>query len=453
MPASYHPTGAFAYFSSRYYDRKVDFLPRHRPRHHTSSSALPTYQTQGSPPQLPISNNAPTRGLLDGWKSMWTFKNDSLTPAKTALYTPLFLPDPGEFLHPRPAPLPPSNDVHRLPFSHFGSENQRNHDKPPSPVRGYATIVPPTLPLVRVWKEIQSSHPAAQASVVRQSKRSYGYIPFSPDQQHDQKRDSAYSDDANGARKRVRFSVDLPPSRDVNTQTTTLPVRAPSVKLPDHPLLPFTDWVVHRCHGILAEDVREEWLLTAEEEGIVSRRIITILVRWCPEGASSDGLEAPKLTLLALWYMERLFPQGLFNQFDAMALGISELVIRTFLLCLTLADKWLNDCPRPIQEWQRFCNLPRRASVHAEKTALMMLDYNLAITGPEWGAWLSMLEPSASKYASPNSGKMTAATALREICRKDGLNNTQFFPRGQARKEISEPRLLYYLRDDLLQEK
>ncbi|KAG6841310.1 hypothetical protein C0991_012309 [Blastosporella zonata] len=185
----------------------------------------------------------------------------------------------------------------------------------------------------------------------------------------------------------------------------------------------------------------------------MSKRILTILTKWFPEDMSR-GLEVPRLTFLALWYLERIFHRGLFNAYDVKAIGAPEAAVRGFLLGLTLADKWLHDGARPIRNWQKYCNISLHAANLAEKTALMMLEYNICITQAEWYKWLLTLKPSASKFTSTSFGEITAVAALEVIIQRDAPDGPQGSCPSRDEDEDNNnkmcPRLLCALRDHLL---
>ncbi|KAG6838006.1 hypothetical protein H0H93_008400 [Arthromyces matolae] len=172
------------------------------------------------------------------------------------------------------------------------------------------------------------------------------------------------------SRKRVRFAANLPESY----------------------FSPFAEWVAYRCNTLFTETPTEDMLLmTRREEGYLAKKINLIL-------QAVNGGDATTLTFLALWYLDRLIPDGLFNSRDVELLDATEAITRGFLLGLTLADKWLNDRSKKLSDWSRFCHLPLCYRNVAERTALRLLDYNIGISRREWFDWLRSLEQSTQNF-------------------------------------------------------
>ncbi|KAG5352523.1 hypothetical protein C0989_001836 [Termitomyces sp. Mn162] len=396
-----------------FYPYTIEYRPRQRSCNapfFSGAAVFSHYNTipRQCSPLLPISRNdsLSSWNFIDKIKSMCPWRdNDISTSAKTVLCTPLYLPSPSEFFHPRPAPLPPST-VDRLPYdtsySHlpFG-QNITN--------RPHAFDI---LPPVRGRKELfAGEQQASKVSIARHSKRSRP--PLSPRHNVHQTRHRE-----EGARKRVRFSSEFLPSDTSGPN-------------------------VYR-------------VLTILDEKLVAEKITSIFEEYFPKGNSVDGLEAPTATFLALWYLGRLFRRGIFSLSDVDTVGAPEAVIRVFLLGLTLADKWLNDSSRRLKDWSKFCRLPLHYRTSAEKRALRMLDYNISITNMEWRDWLDRLEPSTSKFVSANlthSTQITAKVALDNLRRAKELESATIKGPARPREVEISSESLYFLRLDLLEDK
>ena len=102
----------------------------------------------------------------------------------------------------------------------------------------------------------------------------------------------------------------------------------------------------------------------------------------------------------------------------------------------------------------KFCRLPLHYRASAEKRALRMLDYNISITNVEWQDWLDRLEPSTSKFVSPNltfSTQITAKVALDNLRRAKALQNIPIRVTIRSREVEISSESLSFLRLDLLE--
>ncbi|KAG5729709.1 hypothetical protein E4T56_gene1053 [Termitomyces sp. T112] len=369
--------------------------------------------------------------------------NDISTSAKTVLCTPLYLPSPSEFLHPRPAPLPPST-VDRLPYDTSYSRlpfGQNITNRPHA-----FDILPP----VRGRKELfAGEQQASKVFIARHTKRSRPSLSPRHNVHETRHREE-------GARKRVRFSSEFLPSDTSGPNVYRFPSHKTRPLQLKNRFLPFANWIAYHCNNILTEDNCSKLVLTILDEKLVAEKITSIFEEYFPKRNSVDGLEASTATFLALWYLGRLFRRGIFSLSDVDTVGAPEAVIRVFLLGLTLADKWLNDSSRRLKDWSKFCRLSLHYRTSAEKRALRMLDYNISITNMEWRDWLDRLEPSTSKFVSTNlthSTQITAKVALDNLRRAKELESATIKGPARPREVEISSESLYFLRLDLLEDK
>ncbi|KAG6903345.1 hypothetical protein C0995_013098 [Termitomyces sp. Mi166 len=430
------------YLPSRY-PYLAEYRSRQRPSNTPYFSGAAVFTHYGTisrqrSPLLPSSKNDSTSlswNFFDKLKNVWSWRDNGLsTSVKTVSYTPLYLPSPSEFLHPRPAPLPPSTVVDRLL-----SDTSRSR------VPLGQNII--NKPSIHARQEIfADEQPAPQVSILRHPKRSRPSLSPHHNVYEIRSREE-------GVRKRVRFSTEFLSSNVSGSDVYRFPSRKGLWK---SRFLPFADWIAYHCNNILTEDRCNKLVMTIIDEKVVAEKLTSIFEEYFPERTSVDGLEAPTTAFLALWYLGRLFRNGIFCLSDVDAVGAPEAVIRAFLLGLTLADKWLNDGSRRLKDWGKFCSLPFRFRTSAEKRALRMLDYNISVTNLEWRDWLDRLKPSTSKFVSENfthPTQITAKVALESLRRAKALRNTPMKGHVRPREVEISAESLYFLRLDLLEDR
>ncbi|RDB23214.1 hypothetical protein Hypma_009627 [Hypsizygus marmoreus] len=170
-------------------------------------------------------------------------------------------------------------------------------------------------------------------------------------------------------------------------------------------LHPFAEWLSDHLHALLVVQDRARPMLLCPVQEIVISKLLDILVQYRPEAS---------IVFLALWYLSRLFPQGLVSCYIFQEYS-TEIIARVFLLGLTFATKWLDDLTRKNGTWMRFCSLEIKSINQIEKSALVVLDYNLHISNGEWEAWLLHLLGSTAYFKTAMLGQLTAFAALNEV--------------------------------------
>ncbi|KAG6832895.1 hypothetical protein H0H92_004779 [Tricholoma furcatifolium] len=397
-------------------------------------------------PLLPIFDNkestSRTWGFFSGLKNIWSFeeKKKTISGSKSFLYRPdnalRPLPSNTEWFGQHSAPLRTNDVIQPQPGNSSNLVNSASYCNQ----RWHGPSSSEHLTTDAAVESVALQRARNLSTAVRRPKRSRVLPPPDPVKRNEE----GHVEEV--VRKRVRFSEEfLFPSdpRPPKPVQWSLPVR------PRGYFLPFASWVAYHCNRMLTKDDNLHWIMTSEEETMVRDRIMSILRKYFPERRSVDGLQASTTSFLALWYMARLFPSGIFSHHDVRYIGGVEAVTRVFLLGLTLADKWLNDGAMHIREWQRFCSASPRASNLAEKLALSMLDYNIAISNIEWHHWLEALEHSTKYFGT---GQLSAAEALHRARQEDRRRNFGIWSPTRYRDLVPCPALLRDLRECLLSE-
>ncbi|KAF8803820.1 hypothetical protein BYT27DRAFT_7259812 [Phlegmacium glaucopus] len=120
---------------------------------------------------------------------------------------------------------------------------------------------------------------------------------------------------------------------------------------------------------------------------------------------------------LALWYASHMMPLGLLDQFHLYQPDGILLATRLFVLCYTLAIKWLVDEGCSLLIWApHYRQGFSLSSANAlDKAALELLDYSLYISPSQWAAWLHHLDewPSANMFAEDRI-HLVAQAKIRE---------------------------------------
>ncbi|KAF5387911.1 hypothetical protein D9615_000147 [Tricholomella constricta] len=216
--------------------------------------------------------------------------------------------------------------------------------------------------------------------------------------------------------------------------------------------LPFAKWLTTYISSLLGVQTGiGQPLLGDSEIDHAAERFLEVLLGYYPIKYDwDDGNDVmPTVVFLATWFLARLFPRGLLRTRDLANLKSIEVMVRTFLLGLTFANKWLDDFSHPNNSWTPFCTLALSSINSAERTALRILDYNVGITNGEWMAWLVTLAPTTSNFKSGGQGQVTAARALNDAIQKGELIGQHISLKRS--EEIAPPHLLDELRERLLE--
>jgi len=163
-------------------------------------------------------------------------------------------------------------------------------------------------------------------------------------------------------------------------------------------------------------------LVDFPEQEVAMSKILDILVHYHPDNT---------ITFLAVWYLVALFPKALVMSRDLLGQDAVELISRLFLLGLTLASKWLSDCPMSLKNWyvgfiislttflmptrSHLCSLTLSSILELERSALAILDHNISISNTDWVSWLVDVRNSASYYPPLCSDKVSVVAFVNSL--------------------------------------
>ncbi|EAU84526.2 hypothetical protein CC1G_00045 [Coprinopsis cinerea okayama7 len=101
-----------------------------------------------------------------------------------------------------------------------------------------------------------------------------------------------------------------------------------------------------------------------------------------------------RIMLLALYYLDRLYPDGAFllGIHASEAVSWAFVIARAFLVGVMLAELWIDDNPHHISVFARLCLSPTKTAAQIQRKALVALGYNLTVNGLIWKTWLSRLQ-------------------------------------------------------------
>ncbi|KIK65547.1 hypothetical protein GYMLUDRAFT_39018 [Collybiopsis luxurians FD-317 M1] len=151
------------------------------------------------------------------------------------------------------------------------------------------------------------------------------------------------------------------------------------------------------------------------------------------------------MLFLSLFYIRKLFPSGLRIIHGYPVHDQAKIVFRAFCIALLLAFKWLDDFePRigdrpPIVEddhwrekrkdptkyrscWSDFMTMSIAEVQAVEVSALVVLDWNISISTPDWYFWLdelhdyTVVEPESTSYATVAQLIVAAQEELDQTC-------------------------------------
>lgn len=142
----------------------------------------------------------------------------------------------------------------------------------------------------------------------------------------------------------------------------------------------------------------------------------------CPALASLisgviQNMRSPVQVIIhALWYIAILTQDDGFNRespdfsetpifrplYSKGSTYAEDFMLRIFVICAMVADKWINDHPYPLKVWVRAAQLPAAILAAMEAVVLQGLRWNVHMTHTQWKDMLTMLRTFEPSYVELN---------------------------------------------------
>ncbi|KAI6047105.1 hypothetical protein EDC04DRAFT_586588 [Pisolithus marmoratus] len=94
-----------------------------------------------------------------------------------------------------------------------------------------------------------------------------------------------------------------------------------------------------------------------------------------------------------------------------------DFMLRTFIICAMVADKWVNDHPFPLKVWARVTQLPAAILAAMESCVLQGLRWNVHMTPTQWKNMLKFLRSSEPSYIELNPSTITSTLSSTIVVR------------------------------------
>ncbi|KAF7433329.1 hypothetical protein PC9H_005279 [Pleurotus ostreatus] len=209
----------------------------------------------------------------------------------------------------------------------------------------------------------------------------------------------------------------VPRKRICTTQTVTEPMhRATAAKrrtLPDTTAVSdislwMSDFIFQRLVGISCRDASYEWNRDFFEVTNGAAKTIA---------SSSWRRDLSSATLfLAMWYIERLFPEPILSLLGVDVYGMRLIIERVYILGAMLANKWLDEPCWKTLHWLYDSDMNSETLKRVDILGFRALGHNLSISNEQWRDWLTALvtHPSVDSARSL-AASLTIRAQIRNV--------------------------------------